>query len=71
MCFGSCFRTLAVILISDFCTLCYFDFFHNPPNSDMNYMIFNVRMLSFCMCMYMYRGNVHLSGVFDQQDFRE
>ena len=43
--FGSCFRTLTVILVSDFS-------FHKPPNSDMNHRIFNVRTLSFCMGIY-------------------
>ena len=28
--------------------------FHNSPNSDMGYRILNVRMWSFCMCLYIY-----------------
>ena len=31
-----------------------FWWFHNPPNSDMDYRIFNVRMCSFCMHTYIY-----------------
>ena len=31
-----------------------FWWFHSPPNSDMDYRIFNMRMWSFIMCTYIY-----------------
>ena len=34
--------------------------FHNPPNSDMDYGVFNVCVWSFCMCVHTWRNFGHI-----------